>query len=434
MGKFKHDYSKCMMTKLYMSEPDGKGGSKVYCDFEQALEIIKTTDNITHGIKKIIYLVGWQYNGHDDQYPAFHKVNANLKRDNDKTALDSMLWLIEQAKKFNTIVSVHINFADAYTNCELFEDYVKAKALIRTSSGLPAKVEKYNGMDCYKVSYKEEWESGLFQKRLDKIIDMLPLAECGTIHVDNLQCYFNRKPYVSIEEMMKYRALMIEYAASKGIDITTEFIYREGSATRFMYGRLVRHNTKYPIALLDKCPAFWLVDNITANEAYDLYPTRLAGGIIKNKKLANLFYGNMHAEDLWKNNEWTQQFIEQFMTVNLPYFLLSVKERVELKKGKNIHVVYSDGTVSYANGDIIHNGQYLKQGGDVCMPYPIKDTWAAYSINGCQKEWFVGDYRQAEIFEITPNGYVEVERVSLTNGKLQLVLNKKTAVLIKLKK
>ena len=165
---FTHDYTRCMMMKLKMADPDRKGGSIIHCNCEKALEIIKQTDNITLGVKKIIYLVGWQYNGHDDKYPAFFEVNEGIKRECDDTALDSLLWLIKEAKNYNTIVSVHINFADAYEDSPLFDDFVKAGALIRNAFGKPAKIEKYNGKPCYKVSYKEEWESGLFQKRVDK--------------------------------------------------------------------------------------------------------------------------------------------------------------------------------------------------------------------------------------------------------------------------
>ncbi len=59
---------------------------------------------------KIIYLVGWQNNGHDDKYPDIFEVNKALKRDEDETSYDSLMWLIKEAKKYNTIVSFHVNF------------------------------------------------------------------------------------------------------------------------------------------------------------------------------------------------------------------------------------------------------------------------------------------------------------------------------------
>ncbi|MBQ8015129.1 MAG: hypothetical protein IJ264_02970 [Clostridia bacterium] len=46
---------------MFLAKPDYENNtSKVLINFEQALEIIKVIDNITQGIEKIIYLVGWQ--------------------------------------------------------------------------------------------------------------------------------------------------------------------------------------------------------------------------------------------------------------------------------------------------------------------------------------------------------------------------------------
>lgn len=47
-AKFNYDYSKILWMKMYLAEPDfEKNVSKVFINFEQALEIIKSIDNIT---------------------------------------------------------------------------------------------------------------------------------------------------------------------------------------------------------------------------------------------------------------------------------------------------------------------------------------------------------------------------------------------------
>lgn len=135
--EYNYDYSKCMVMKLGMAVPDLKneGKSEVRLTFEQALEYIKKIDNITQNITKIYYLVGWQYLGHDDKYPDFFEVNEALKRKEDKTALESFEWFSNEAKKYHSIISVHINFNDAYDNAPSFDDFVKANALIRKRNG-----------------------------------------------------------------------------------------------------------------------------------------------------------------------------------------------------------------------------------------------------------------------------------------------------------
>lgn len=134
--KFNYDYSKTMWMKMYLAEPDwDTKTSKVFINFEQALEIIRMMDNITQGIKKIVYLVGWQGLGHDDCYPEMEVVNPYLKRDCDATARDSFLWLFEEAKKYNTVISVHGNLADEYDINKSHPEFVEASAITKYPDG-----------------------------------------------------------------------------------------------------------------------------------------------------------------------------------------------------------------------------------------------------------------------------------------------------------
>ena len=281
MARF--DYTKTMMMKLFMARPDGKGGSAVECNFERAMEIVRQADALTLGAPKIIYLVGWQYNGHDDKYPDFTEVNPALKRPGDASALESMLWLMDEAKKYNTVISVHINLTDAYDNSPLMPEYRKNNALIRDRKGRPAAIEHYNGLPCYKISYQEEWESGLFHKRIQMLFDLLPLKAAGTVHVDNFQCYVNRKPKVDIKTMQAYRKKMIAAFAENGVDVTSEFTYREGPLTVLLYGKVVRDLLwrLYPVDTLGQLPAIWWVDKLKRREIYRVYPNQYAGGVHK---------------------------------------------------------------------------------------------------------------------------------------------------------
>ena len=85
---FRHEYHKTLTYKLFLAmEPwrsDEKGSterdSSVFMDFAEAEDIIRRIDNMTVGMPKICYLVGWQKGGHDHLYPAFNEVNSRLKR------------------------------------------------------------------------------------------------------------------------------------------------------------------------------------------------------------------------------------------------------------------------------------------------------------------------------------------------------------------
>lgn len=439
----RYDYTKTMMMKLFMAHPDCKGGSMVDCDFERTMEIVKQVDALTLGAPKIIYLVGWQYNGHDDKYPAFDAVNPALKRPGDSTALRSMLWLIEESKKYNTVISVHINFADAYDNSPMMAEYRAHNALIRDRQGKPAAIENYNEQPCYKVSYKEEWESGLFHKRMQALFELLPVKEAGTVHVDNFQCYVNRKPKVNIKTMQAYRKKMIDYLAENGIDITSEFTYREGPLTGLNYGTLVRNVLwrLYPIDTLGRLPAIWWVDKLKKREIFRIYPDRYAGGVLKGK-YGQILYGNLHGEELWRLDEgapdaWHNEFLRQFAAYNIPYFYLATLMKEKLAgRGKKLRMVYGDGTISYLREQkISKNGVTMKTEEDLLLPVTFKaDTCIAYSKNGCKKVWQLPAhrYKAAKLYDISARGLLFIGEIPVENGRISLDIAPEQGVMVEL--
>ena len=154
--KFKYDYSKTLWMKLFLAEPDfASNTSKIYATFEQALDIIQKVDNITQEIRKIVYLVGYQGLGHDDCWPEMHIVNDNLKRACDATGRESLIWLMEEAKQYNTIVSLHANVADLVVEDGIFHELAAADAICNDIHGKPAVLQILNGRNCYKTSYKQ---------------------------------------------------------------------------------------------------------------------------------------------------------------------------------------------------------------------------------------------------------------------------------------
>ena len=250
----RYDYSKMFTTKIFLcqAEYDGdflgkckihdNGRQTVYLTFNQAYELIKGIDQITLGIPKIAYLVGWQYNGHDSKYPAFFEGNEALKRPEDEDALQSVRWLMEAAKEYNTTVSLHINMFDAFDDSPLFEKYRDAGVLAKKKDGT-----LMNSEWGYKVCYPAEWEKGLAQERIDKLCSLLPIAEAGTIHVDAFHQtapvpFINKEGKYQVgfispvspghnytaEQDMEARANIVKYFDSKGIDVTTEGYWNMG--------------------------------------------------------------------------------------------------------------------------------------------------------------------------------------------------------------
>lgn len=438
---YHYDYTKCMMMKLGLAYPEPSDTSKshVLMTFEQALECIKKIDAMTPYITKIYYLVGWQYNGHDDKYPDFFEVNKALKRKEDKTARDSLIWLYEEAKKYNSVISLHINFNDAYDDAPSFELFKNSSALIRKKNGEPDPIEKYNGKACYKTCFKGYWESGLFKKQIDKLLEYLPfLQESKTIHVDNFQCYHNYAPLVTIAQMQDYRRKMIDYVYSKGIDITSEFTYKEDESlpNKPFLGIPRDHHSKTQMDTVGIIPASWWCARITRRELVEIPPQLYAGGMFRNKIYDKYLYGNMHGEDIIKidDKEWHKKFLHEFATVQVPYHFLCSKKRLKIKGFLLTEkCIFSDNVESkFKNRMITQNSTVLKYKNTLFLPYVHKEnTYFAYSEKGDNRFWQVNkNAKIANVTEITPSGAVFKEQLKVKDGKMGLKIEPHQALLV----
>lgn len=424
---FRFDYSKTIMMKLGIGIPDNKGGCRLENTFEQALEKIRVADALTAGAPKIIYLVGWQYQGHDDKYPAFFEVNEAAKRPQDKTARDSLLWLIEEAKRYHTTVSLHINLSDAYPNSPLWEEYLKNDLILKNARGKPKATGKWNGRTAYQVRFAAEYKSGFFQKRVDRLLELLPIEEAGTIHVDAF--FVRRGKGTSIPEEKRYRRKMIAYFLRKGIDVTSEFIYRERNC-----GLRLHTGESDIIGLI---PAIW---NLSMTQAdYLRYPPQLlAGGklnmdIQRDKDLQYLFYGNTSGEECFKLQEgWQEPFTKSFALGAVPYlFLNGHKLQGITGRGKN-RIASFDGGVQTAirKKSILENGCLRKEEETLCLPLHWREhTWYAYASSPCEQAFDL-PAGEIEISRICENGPESVERQAAENGRFLLRFDGKSGYLI----
>lgn len=452
--KFNYDYSKILWMKMFLAKPDYENNtSDVLINFEQALEIIKRIDNITQGIEKIIYLVGWQGLGHDDLYPEMNVINPYLKRDCDATAKDSLLWLVENAKKYNTVISYHGNVADAYKASPTHNEFVKAGAVLKHSDGTPAVIEIFNGRDAYKTSYKQYWESGLFKKIFDDFCEAVPVKEAGTVHLDNFCIAENFFPRTDVEEQNEARNKMLDYVMSLGIDVTSEYTYRElplradadHHPVRKYYGLYekdlpVGEWKNAPMHTLGRIPAVWWMSGMTIDDCINVQPEQFSG-YLNDAVLKTVFYGTMHGEDIWMNNGiekevWVPLFIKEFCTHHVPYIYLNRYKRLSYKEDDGNYIVsFSDGVESTGKTkSITKNGVVLKQGNDVILPLTEDNkVFVAYSESGKDGEWNIPDaeFKKASVYNITADGNEYIGDVSVTDEKISLSLKAGQAAAIK---
>jgi len=447
----RHDYTKTYVTKLFMCSSgfDGKykrrddGTQKLYMTCEQALEIIKGIDNITLGIPKIVYLVGWQYLGHDSKYPAFFEGNKAIKRPQDSDALESLRWLMKEAKKYNTSVSVHINMFDAYEDSPLWNKYVANDVIARTETGALR-----GGEWGYPICYAQEWKLGFTQERIDKLCSILPIQDAGTIHVDafhtqvpqpvkkangewGIEMQSPISPYLGFttEDEIKAQQNIFKYFDSKGIDVTCE-----GASPKEWEGVFDGYQTM----------AWWFV----GDKLYLKYKAnQICGGDDAYSDWGRLFGTNLNGEQIFMEDrplkDSFEDFKGQFCTMSAIFNFLNRFDRKYRVQGEKYKAVqFSDGVHTELNDGhfILKQGKsVLADNDDVCIPAKWLDQdkyLIAYSKTGYKNRiWNLPNgfpkSGKVSLFIISETGKKKIGTRNIENGKLKLTLNVNEMILVK---
>lgn len=432
---FYHEYHQTLMLKIFSIHPKHHVGAPT-CTFEETLEVIRKTDLLTRGVPKVLYLQGYQDGGFDQLFPAWLPVDPRLKRAEDETALESLRWLIREARQYNTIVSLHIDMIQAYTNSPLWDEYVEKDIVGRDEHGEVIFMENGHNRDARMAwtSYTREWAEGLAQRRIDELLEAVPeLVDGHTIHLDNLNTYYkaeNRptspwhaKPenggidmYKEVETIRK----VFRYFRDRGIDVTGEGILWAHPPGEGFYGiqgyswwgRGAQHSMQVPERLSARGAQ-------SRNEVnWDIEPGDFR------------FASNMHGEPVWfKDKENMPEFLHRFCTMALPYFYLSQYERLAIV-GDMLY--YSGGVVAGERDGkkIIRQGDYvLREDGDLFVTAIWKSKEiVAYSTDGyTDKPWTMpddwADTPAADLYRITLDGLELLEQgKAIENGRLILSL------------
>jgi len=418
----------------------GPGPLKLNC--EQALDVIRRIDNLTLGIPKIIYLVGWQYNGHDSKYPAWFEGNERIKRPQDANALESIKWLMDEARKYNTTVSLHINMSDAYDDSPLWDTYLQNDIIAKNEDG-SLRLARWG----YPISYTQEWKTGFAQKRIDSLCNLLPLKEAGTVHID---AFYTDSPFFQQEPISPYLNFTIGdeaetqrkifvYWDSKGIDVTSEHIFL--SRERFYEFNFI---PKWRRAAFEGYqPMAWHFYQATP-ELYMRWPASYyCGGVEFNGDNGRLFGTSMHGEGIIARDAKTlPDFTRQFFSNTAIWYFLNRLDRLYYVKDDQYQLVqFSNNVRTFLSEDkymITKDEMILMEDNDVFVPalWMEKASIVAYSLDGySDREWLLPDswknFNKVDIYEITMEGNQLIEKGKTTkDGRLRLSLEKDMAVLI----
>lgn len=421
-AQFNHDYSQTWVTKMSLAVPDQHGGCEVRLTFEQALEMIRQSDNLSLGVPKIVYLVGWQYNGHDDKYPAFFEVNEHLKRDCDTSACESLLWLIREARKYHTTVSLHINMTDAYDDSPLWAEYVANDLISKNADGSLKVIGEYNGRKAYQINYRNEWEAGYTQMRIDRLLDLLPeLVEGGTIHSDAWIARPSEGHNETVIVEAEYQKKAAGYWRSKGMDITSEWVMD------YMVGHV---------------PFAWHFNGATQKD-YLRIPAHVYTGTGLNPDIRSsdhdlgfLFGTSCYGEPIWKiaeNYSWQPVLTADFMLKCPQYFYLNSLKRLSVEgEGKKRISRFSDQvSVSLVDSTVRQKDRILRTKNTICIPAVWRDDEGVivYSQDTNGKTSFDipylwGNPKSATVYKVTAEGLQEPRKIHIANAKMVIEIVK----------
>ncbi len=204
--------------------------------FPQIRHIIERIYHITGGMRQVVYLVGWQRNGHDTEYPFPYRHGFSPR-------LGEEQWEESQrfAKEHRAILSFHDNFDDVYCF-----DGLDPAWLATDCRGRKKKGWLWAGGMSYILSPKAYCLSGEMAHRVKEMVERYHIEE--SYHLDVLTSEVRRHDFspdapCGARENVLYKRKIVEEFNSYGVDVTSEslampFIGSIGYAlhTRYHFG------------------------------------------------------------------------------------------------------------------------------------------------------------------------------------------------------
>jgi len=415
-------YHQTLVIKLFLAQKLPPSGCRIYLTFEQALDAIRRIDNLTRTIPKIVYVVGWQFDGHDSKYPSWAEVNQRLKRPQDSTALDSLKWLMREGARYHSTVSLHINMMDAYKDSPLWDTYVRNDLLCKEKDGSLKRGGIWDGQQAYLVNYTNEWNAGFAQKRIDTLLNLLPLQKAGTIHIDAFHSVESPGHGMTSEDAAKTQRKIFRYWKDKGVDVTSEMVYHPD---HFIGLQAMAWNFQF-----------------TLREYMDIPASLFCGGTDSGEG-GKLFGTSTGAEARVREDpERMAGFLQDFCLQTLPWHYLNRHDRQRLLLAPEMsEAKFSDGLVVRLYRDkrylIEHNGRLLRDGDDVCVPalWLKSKELIAFSADGYErKTWQLPpdwqEEKQVTVSEITMTGNQKPGDLTTDGRTLTLSLRAGQAVSI----
>lgn len=439
-----HAYHRTLTTKIFCARKSAP--ESPLTTFAQALQIIRGLHAATAGVPQVVYLAGWQHDGHDSKYPDWSVVNPRLAPGED--AAEALRRLMREARAYNATVSLHINMDDAYPNSPLWDAYVRADVLLRGVDGAVAKGDVWDGELCHWICKSREWASGLARQRIDALCALLPIREAGTVHIDAFRP--NPSPGHRTDWATEVAACrsIVGYWNGLGIDVTTEYLADPELVDLhpmvYHDNRDERHRLEIPPDVLCGGGSGWNCRQRTVRHGtpgwWGGFCTPGAGCVHPEA------WGNSIDHDLaWSGGDRGPLDVAAadrlFHRDSLPWLRLNRSRPSRFEHSRTVYAVdFEDGVrsaVDLASGRhrILDGDRLILDGPDRC----IEAAWTgggsiAWHGQGGRRRWDLGlawrGIGRAEVSVLDPAGRRAGSSVAVRGGAVELDLEPARAVLL----
>lgn len=358
-------------------------GGRSRITFDETLELIRQFSALTDGLPLVLYLVGWQYSGHDTGYPAVDLVNERLG------GPDAMLRLMEGAKAYNANVSLFDNYDDANPSSPQWDP----EMIALDTRGQWMKTGSFLGGQAYLISnWKYAQEAGL--RRVRDTLARYPVRD--TYHIDVLaggykggrRYDFNPECPSGAVRNLQGKFRILEEFARHGVDVTTEDFSS-------LFIGLVSHFWH----LADRGNAYFQGEQSIPLVPF-LYHAMAAYGqercSEKRDIVTAILNGAYFCTDLTKADFLNQ--VGMHYLVTLPFLKLYGKTMASYERlGSLQTIVYEDGSIVEADLDcktyrVTVEGQVIAK--DFTTFVSMKPgVWLAYSLEGGRFSYELPDGR-----------------------------------------
>ena len=208
--------SRYVNKMLYMTGTDLPTASVPKHTFSDISDYVKKVAALIDFAPQIVYLGGWQFDGHDTGYPSFDEIGRRMG------GLEAYLKLKLDAAAQNCEISLDMNLDDAYANSPAFDE----RFIARTPDGALWRGKRWTRDESYIMGMAKYMRSGLCRERIERACAKYQLRT--SVLVDVLSWFSIRHdwdkdaPASGVENLFEGKYRVLDIFTRQGIDVVSE--------------------------------------------------------------------------------------------------------------------------------------------------------------------------------------------------------------------